>query len=272
MAAHKLDQLFKRKLDKHASVPSNDAWAKMETMLDKPARKPVWFYYKVAAAILLLFITGWVTYSIQIDNVKESKLTVNDVISSEPIESTSKNKLASSSSKNVKNTNQVLQVKKEELNPLKSKHSRNPKEQLAIDKQKKSGLKVDSQLEIILDNEVTTSQTMIALNEDVTKAPILKKVELINAKGSNNDVKPKKKRLPIKIIYKRGKKTQQKALLAQNDTTDRKKFNFNSIIDATKNISSGDLLADIRDAKDNLFSQGLDFKKSERLKNKNSNK
>ena len=78
----------------------------------------------------------------------------------------------------------------------------------------------------------------------------------------------KKKRRPIKIIYKKGNRNE--AMIAQeevvSDSLNTRKQILKSIIDVSRDIASGDLLADIRGAKSDFLNNGLESKNS-RIKN-----
>ena len=78
----------------------------------------------------------------------------------------------------------------------------------------------------------------------------------------------KKKRRPIKIIYK--KRNRNEAMIAQeevvSDSLNTRKQILKSIIDVSRDIASGDLLADIRGAKSDFLNNGLESKNS-RIKN-----
>jgi len=266
MATHRLDQLFKKKLNKHTSVPSNDAWAKLEATLNPPSKKPIWIY-RIAAAVLLLIISGVVLYNIQFvekDQVAEVKIQeLPFVAPNENIENLIEPKSKS---------NEILNT------PIIEEEPQGATKQNIVVKERGTLL---AQVSDNSKGKKLQEVTTVAVNEQL---PLEDLIAMDDAKTHienkafkvNNVVMPgqrqEKSRPKIKIIYKRGKKTQPQAMLAENDTTSKKKFNLNKIIDATKHITSGDLIADMRDAKDDFLSRGFDFNKSDRVKNKNSNK
>ncbi len=275
MAAHKLDQLFKKKLNKHVSEPSDEAWNKMEAMLDQPTSKSIWFYYKVAAAITLLMIVGWATYKLQLGDIRNGKLAeidreiIEDVAQNNPLITKKTEKVETITTERI-NQNSVVKERLPKTESFQKKQiALQPQEAIIVEQN------IVKEKEVpVVEEIINQDEEMLAINETSGYSP--EKVESLNnqpEQQEKQETSSEKKRKPIRIIYKRGKrKTQPQTMLAENDTTNRKKFNFNSIIDATKNITSGDLLADIRSAKDDFFSQGLDFKKLERFKNENSNK
>lgn len=268
MATHRLDQLFKKKLSKHTSAPSNDAWAKLETTLNQPSKKPIWIY-RIAAAVLLLIMSGVVLYNFKITEtgqIAEVKVEKSPLVT--PNENT-KNIIEPKPNTNSNETLNTPIIEEELQNVIKPiiviKESAIMLAQ-DLDNRKKEAPQVVVKAIV---NEQLPLKNLIAMDD--AKTHVENKAFKVN-----NVVMPVQKeerqRPKIKIIYKRGKKTQPQAMLAENDTTSKKKFNFNKIIDATKHITSGDLIADMRDAKDDFLSRGFDFNKSDRVKNKNSNK
>jgi hypothetical protein len=262
MATHKLDQLFKKKLNKHTSVPSVDAWARVEANLEQSSKKPIWIFYRVAAAVLFIVISGVVLYNYQ--NTEEKQVADVEVNETPKIAQES---IRPKLQKSEIQTPTLIEeeVQKEVKQIIESK----PKETFLAQNDTKNveeSSQIDIKEVVILD---LPEENLIAMED--AKSHIENKAFKVN-----NVVLPKQKenkpRPKVKIIYKRGKKTQPQAMLAKNDTTSKKKFNFNSIIDATKHITSGDLIADMRDAKDDFLSRGFDFNKSKNVKNKNSNK
>jgi len=266
MAAHKLDQLFKKKLDKHESEPSADAWANMEKMLSKRKKKAIWFYYKVAVAILLIMITGLITYQYQLGDTEPVVLTD---AKKGALEASEKTRLAADNSLVEEDflKNEAKRVRKEKTQIISPSKKLSTQKDILLVANNKLNVEENIIFQNLLEDR-SIADELITLND--TSIYVIPST--VMQKNSETEISPKNKRQPIRIIYKRGNKKQSRALVAQNDTLKRKKVNFNSIIDATKNIAPGDLLADIRDAKDNFFSKKLDFNKAEKVKNKNSNK
>ena len=54
MSSQELDKLFRDKLEELKKEPSTAAWSKVQGQMDNKGKKGMWFYLKVAAAILLL--------------------------------------------------------------------------------------------------------------------------------------------------------------------------------------------------------------------------
>jgi hypothetical protein len=266
MATHRLDQLFKKKLNKHTSAPSNDAWAKLETTLNQPSKKPIWIY-RIAAAVLLLILSGVVLYNFHItetDQIADVKVEKLPFVA--PIEN--KENLIEPKS----NSNETLNTPIIEETPQRAIKSiiviKESATMLAQDLDNRKEKEPQGVATVVV-NEQLPLEDLIAMDD--AKSHVENKAFKVNnvVMPAQKEEKPRPK---IKIIYKRGKKIQPQAMLAENDTTSKKKFNLNKIIDATKHITSGDLIADMRDAKDDFLSRGFDFNKSNRVKNKNSNK
>ena len=64
MESNKIDQLFREKLADSTSTPSPQAWDDLEVLLAKKKKKAVFWYFQIAASILLVLAFGLVTYHI----------------------------------------------------------------------------------------------------------------------------------------------------------------------------------------------------------------
>jgi hypothetical protein len=63
---NKMDELFKNKLENYPLLPSPDAWEKVERQLEKKSKLMIW--WRAAAAVLLVGVVGWWTYTWQTSN------------------------------------------------------------------------------------------------------------------------------------------------------------------------------------------------------------
>lgn len=64
MKKHNLDKLFHDKLDDHQSIPSSEAWEKLEESLEQRSRKPLWTWLSIAASAVLAIVSSWYMFSI----------------------------------------------------------------------------------------------------------------------------------------------------------------------------------------------------------------
>lgn len=64
MSEHRMDKIFQQGLDGHKTPPPADLWDRLEEQLpeDEEDRKAIWFFYRIAAAILLIAALSYVGY------------------------------------------------------------------------------------------------------------------------------------------------------------------------------------------------------------------
>ena len=243
MGARNTDKLFRDKLKNAESIPTSDSWDKLESLLDQE-KKPLFssFWY-IAAVISLLIVSGFVFYLNY--NQQESKKEIASIdINSESMEE--KNTIVPIEDQKAKNeetevisetiVEKPLQKLKIEKKPINSPS----KTKLSDQKHKKEE-----------NNSLQESIQILAVSEEV-QAPI---IEETLQKENVEEPKRKKDFKSIKITYKRGNKSlpNEDEMLAEQEVDSIGGNKIKELWQQTKEIKPGDVWADIRDAKDNLF-------------------
>ena len=59
MKKHKLDKLFSDKLDDYQTIPSPQAWEKLDESLKQQAPKQIWTWISIAASAALVAVSSW---------------------------------------------------------------------------------------------------------------------------------------------------------------------------------------------------------------------
>ncbi|WP_420317982.1 hypothetical protein [Ekhidna sp.] len=230
MDQQNIDRLFREKLDQMEVTPSSKSWSQVEKQI-RPKKTPV--LYWVAASISLL-IMSWFVWS---DRPSQTE-TFN------PIASEVNHPLPSRTPEFI-----VPVVKAEDKKPVIKKSPEPRKEstiqpQFAENSEKATN---EDKLEELPILEVE-SKTMVA-TEDVEKPEILE-----NVKESIN--KPEFRTVKITYIASSNNNSVQANTEKTDSTGVLKKF-----IAFAEKIDPGDVLADIKTAKDNLLNGGLKNKK-----------
>lgn len=238
MEAKETDKLFRDKLKDSPSVPKTDSWGKLEAMLDEDQKAPFFTIWRVAAAVLVLVVSGWVVFfwnsePSAVDQVALIEISPKSTQEKKPV---------------TKEVQEELQVV-EEAEPIKEVLRSNsvakrvePSEQTPLLVKEENNRGTEKQTEVRhADELLETKETQLA--EAVIEIPVIEN-------------QPEKKRIKsIRITYKRGSRPlpKQEEMIAEQkaDTTGGNKIK--EIWEQTKEIKPGDLWADIRDAKDNLF-------------------
>lgn len=60
MKGNKIDDLFRTGLESHKTPPPSTAWDKIESQLPKESKKGIYFWFSLAASIILIFTFGWI--------------------------------------------------------------------------------------------------------------------------------------------------------------------------------------------------------------------
>lgn len=252
MEAREIDKLFRDKLKHTATNLKDDSWTKLEAMLNEKKATPVFTTWRVAAAVLLLMVSA----SAILYWTKESPVT-NEL--------TWVNKASESFHKEVKispevnvepmktndqaETETVLEVKEEQAASTTERVKQYPPKEVII---KKVAKEMSPELPV---------ERVIEERQQLAEAPLREAIE--------EPVRTKRKFKSIKITYKRGKKSwpKQQDMMAVQQTDTIGGGKIKGLWAQTKEIKPGDLWADIRDAKDNLFQRN-----SKKNKVKNLNK
>ncbi|MEO9802387.1 MAG: hypothetical protein ABJF04_04030 [Reichenbachiella sp.] len=248
MEARETDKLFRDKLKNLASTPTEDSWARLESMLDEKEATPWFTYARVAAAVLLLIVSASVflvwnqesdsreTEVAEIVKPSESTQTSNKIVPEvneenamaveEPEESDNQKVIPSGVKKKIESKN------------INNEHAPKQEPNQTIPEPESESLEVE-----------LTNQSIAQVAEEPAEI----------------GEKPKKKRFKsIKITYKRGNTQllKQEEMIAEHKTDTTGGSKIKELWEQTKEIKPGDLWADIRDAKDNLFQRKENSKKN----------
>ena len=267
MGTNKIDQLFREKLDAHQSTPDIQAWGDLEQMIDKKNKKVVFWYYKIAASILLFLTIGFSSYQLLKPNGQK---VLADLENTEPVsipqdefkrEETVSEPLVKVDKK-IDQSNLTATVEK--LTPKKL-------QQTGSDENVKENQEKEVQYVAVVGDEDEIQQLalqedaqvfeldeflLVDSNEAELLKPILEQEELIDADQTSK--KPK-----VRITYKTAPKKHKKrrvVIIAKLDTMRRWKPDFKNILKAP-----GNFLADVREAKDFLFNPNDDLIETENI-------
>ena len=226
MDQQNIDRLFREKLDQLEVKPSSHAWSQVEKQI-RPSKTPV--IYWVAASVSLLLVS-WMVWP---EATPEQQLTP---IASE-VNAPSQVDIPTFVMPVIKEAEEKKQIKKSLRKPL-------TQPQFAINKQEVPTVEEQEQLPIM---EIE-NKTMIAI-EGIEEPQNIEEIigEPVKAEFRT-----------VKITYIASSGATSKENVQKSDSTGMlKKF-----IAFTDKIDPGDMLADIKTAKDNLLNGG--FKKKDR--------
>lgn len=239
MDQQKIDRLFREKLDHLEAMPSAKAWSQVEKQI-RPKKTPI--VYWVAASVTILFISWavWPEASQQIDTLSVSEIS-HPVNQTQPDFELPAIKASEDNKEQEKSNPPVQKVQK-------TKKKSQPAPQFAVNK-------TDEEPVIIKDAvpelEELDTQTAVAELEE----PVQTEEPTIMEEVKDEVVKPSFTAVKITYIASASKVKNEET--QKNDSTGvLKKF-----IAFTEKIDPGEMLADIKTAKDNLFNGGLKNKK-----------
>lgn len=239
MDRQKIDRLFREKLGHLEAAPSAKAWSQVEKQI-RPKKTPI--IYWVAASVTILFISWavWPEASRQIDTLSVSEIShpVNQNQSDFELPTI---KASENSEEQEKSNAPVQKVQK-------PKKKSQPAPQFAVNK-------TDEEPAIIKDAvpelEELDTQTAVAELEEPSKTEEATMMEEVKKEVEKPSF------TAVKITYIASASKVKNEEVQKNDSTGvLKKF-----IAFTEKIDPGEMLADIKTAKDNLFNGGLKNKK-----------
>lgn len=225
MEAKKLDRLFKGKLDKHVSKPSDQAWKKMEGLLGEQSSR-VWPIRTVAAVTLILAASCIIIFHFSretaITNVTELTALVPKSINQEVVRA----------------PDPLIRIAKIKMNDVEQSGAGGGQSRtLVIENALKEQQNFNQDKNGSIQLEV--SEEMIA-----SKKTIRPQIKVTHISG-------KARRKPIKITYKRGVQSLPDNI-AKKDTTQ------NGLL---REMEPDQLWADFRAAKNRVIRNALNFKK-----------
>ena len=284
MSSQELDDLFKNKLEALQKRPSPRSWSKVERGINSEKNRGIWFYTRIAAAVLLLFMAGGVVirfaleenqqpiaFKDSIDKVKNNEeiKQKEPVLMEEPItdeSGTAQNITAKASpplttngiSKRPMATEQVM-VKKD-----------GPERTTAIPVKKERKKKTDHTTDLITaDQKIMATLTKVEKNEvpevsakQTTGTNATEMAAMTSTEQKTSEVEGKTLTFDIEQF---NAKVAVAAITDErpegNTPEEMDKKGFKKIMGFVKNIREGDGLAELREAKNNLLA--LNSKKRE---------
>ncbi|MFY0651968.1 MAG: hypothetical protein JXQ96_08050 [Cyclobacteriaceae bacterium] len=250
METSKIDKLFKGKLADHNSAPPPVAWENLESLLDGERKKVAFWYYKVAAAVVLVLISGALVYQFnagdnndnnlaQIENVKPPQES-NEIVAITPEEP--------SSSDDIEELLEVNETPKQEQKELTATQVE-PAKQEQEEQQYVAVLGSEEEIEQLLSQEGTFVFELEDMNMDgdiKSNEPIA-----VSTNGDSTVATKMEKKPAVRITYRSSARPVMKrrvVIVAKLDTMKRWRPDLKNILKLP-----GSLLADVRDAKDYLF-------------------
>ncbi|MGI9541724.1 MAG: hypothetical protein ACR2MX_00615 [Cyclobacteriaceae bacterium] len=269
MSNDNLDRLFEQKLSGHKIAPSAGAWNKLESRLQKK-RKPFWLWSRMAAALLLLALFGWLVIGL-VDNPSSgpNQVAEQDQISqpstpeASAVENTVTSKPEGQPDGEVEQNNEILETTDHKISsvPLASQSEVQPSKstnpvledktrgQLLAEQESKPQ-EVEATLEADPNIAHTIEEKEEVLKQDETTLPMAAVTENSTVE---NVTAEKRKRTPIKITYKRSSGSSEQALLADDSET-KKPTRIEKVWQKAKAIKADDLsIGKLRAAKDGLL-------------------
>ena len=240
MDQQRIDRLFREKLDQLEVTPSAKSWSQVEKHI-RPKKPPV--VYWIAASVSLLFIS-WIIWP----EATQTNLT--------PIASEVTHPVNQQTPDFILPEIEIAQEKEETVKPVqKVVKQPEPIQQFAANQAKDEKATIIK--DVVPEIEELDTQTAVAeveLEEPVTPEGVAGAVEGMKVE----DIKAEKPTYgAIKITYiASASKTKKEETQKSDSTGVLKKF-----IAFTEKIDPGNMLADIKTAKDNLFNGGLKNKK-----------
>ncbi|WP_296701013.1 hypothetical protein [Algoriphagus sp.] len=255
-SSHKLDEVFKEKLDQHSIKPSVLAWERLERKLPKETKTYKVYWWAAAASVVILLSAGYFLYPVISSNPGETMLATNqEVIIPEEKEET-----ISTNPENIapKEINDAIEEELENTS-IPSQVQENPKKE--INKEKPSNTQPKITEEVAPKNLIAMTETreekeeitqVIIPEEKLETKPLveptmeLPTLNLKNAVAENTSTKVEEPAYRVKI-FSDGLKEEpkDKSLIAGIGKT------VNEVGGLLGKVDQG--FADLQDAKNNLF-------------------
>ncbi len=264
MTKHKLDQLFKDKLEHTTVEPSSMAFEKFQNQISGKKKPLAWFYIAASVSLILGVSTWFWTKNYEesvdiasteanivdpiydLDGWAEDVQQSNSALTLEQVPNASVPGSAAplvADTKEVPSTVNVTIAQKETspaLEIIAVAQSKDLRAKEVIDKEESEALKEIPELDLESDHPVL----VVATNE----------IEEIR--------EPTVKPLPkVKITFISGKKKRKSLIAEANmsaDSTNVKDGTFNKILNSARSLANGSLIADLRDVKENFFNKNDD--------------
>ncbi|WP_370089864.1 hypothetical protein [Ekhidna sp.] len=234
MDQHNIDRLFREKLDQLEVTPSANAWSQVEKQI-RPKKTPV--VYWVAASVSL-FLISWIVWP---DSSTEHLTPIASEVS-HPVYQGHPEFVLPVLEESDEDQSSKKQSKQPQNAPASRKNNK-PQVQFAVNETPDTQQEVEETLPLA---EVE-SKTMVA-EVEVDQPTILEEVK-------EEVIKPEFR--TVKITYIASSTSNEPEGAPKADSTSA----FKKFIAFTEKIDPGDMLADIKTAKDNLLNGGFKNKK-----------
>jgi hypothetical protein len=269
MSTKKIDHLFRTKLEAHPVSPSPEAWAKLQGKMNAGSRKKGAFWMSVAAAVSMVLVAGWFIY-------RQSTGEINSPNTLAGIDNTEKVTTP-------ENTNPALVENKTtdtmvaETQTVSSKTTEVAMANEGLTTESKAGApakKIDrpvqpaaTQVASTAQKEEMKTEALIALDEvsnvneiaeegTVPETLDIEKVE----KSLVAEVETPSKPMEVKITFKADDDERfldpVRELIA-SELPKEKKSGFNKLLASARTLGDRNILAELRDSKDELFSGSM---------------
>jgi hypothetical protein len=257
MSSKKIDELFRSKLEGHPVGASPEAWAKLQGKMNPSGRKKGAYWMSIAAGVSLLLLAGWVFYQSgendfdPANSLAGKEVTEATVVPKLPVEEKQEDLIAAHQ-----------QTEKAPVADHSTTASKQPEKKNNRPVQP-AATQAASDIQI---NEVK-AETMVALEsienvEEVTEeANIPEPIEIATADAPLvAEAKAPVAPLEVKITFKADEDERfldpVRELIA-SELPKEKKNGFNKLLASAKTLGERNIIAELREGKDELFSGSL---------------
>ncbi len=273
MNNNKIDELFRTRLEAHPVTPSPEAWAKLQGKMNTGGRKKGIYWMSAAAAVSLIIFAGWMVYRSGSNDIAKQQVLANQnevapvpqsdgqsntqssdlqVITPSPQVATSEQRSTEATEEATSQTVKPVDANKKGTESKKSTQPMQPTgTQLASAPQneevKKEALMAHESI-----NNITEVKETIEVPAQIAIEPAETKLAEVAA-----PVQP----MEVKITFKADDDERfldpVRELIASEMPDKEKKSGFNKLLASARNLSNRDILSELRDSKDDLFSGNI---------------
>ncbi|MEQ9375748.1 MAG: hypothetical protein RIG68_11250 [Imperialibacter sp.] len=269
MSSKKIDDLFRTKLEAHPVSPSPEAWAKLQGKMNPGNRKKGAFWMSVAAAISMILVAGWFIYR-QSTAELNSTNTLAGMDNTEKVTTPENTNPALADGQTPDNVMAETQVGSKETTEVAAANEGLKTESKANAPAKKINRPVQpatTQVASTAQKEEMKTEALIALDEvsnvneiaeegTVPETLDIEKVE----KSLVAEVETPSKPMEVKITFKADDDERfldpVRELIA-SELPKEKKSGFNKLLASARTLGDRNILAELRDSKDELFSGSM---------------
>lgn len=272
MSSKKIDQLFRSKLEGYTVAPSEQAWSKLQGKMKPTSKAPV-LWMQIAAAVLLLLVGGWFLLR------DESSAKAGEGVLADQSNLKEKEKAAQEENREILIPAHPIDEEKPAVAKNKDEESTAPARAV-----KKNKAPQPARIEVASAEEqpqkMEVPVTIADFEKAQTGAPAgapeislpenLQPEEMETQIAAATETKVPAQEVKITYIADNDDRFLEPVReLLESDKQKDKKSGFSKLIASAKNISGGDLLADIRESKDELFNGNLKLNREGKVKTQN---